>query len=158
MNWSLIAAQYALGLIAPRDLPGLAYQMLQSSDDPQSVIDLAVLPPDDDTTQIERVFGLVLEDLHVKLPSADEAIIEVATHLAREVVERRIPTYAGACQIADLSLYREGSHFYQLLPLYCLVHEYMESELKESVYVDQMFAECRRLLTIDRDSWDAASP
>ena len=155
MNWRLIAAQYVLGLIAPRDLPGLADQMLQSSDDPQSVIDLAVLPPED-ATQIRRIFRLVLEDLNLKLPSADEGIMEVATHLAREVVERRIPIYAGAAQIADLSLHRDGGHFPQLLPLYGLVLEYSELDLKESAYVDQMFAECRRLLTIERDSWGAA--
>ncbi|OAI54235.1 hypothetical protein AYO47_00545 [Planctomyces sp. SCGC AG-212-M04] len=148
MNWPLIAAQYALGLIAPRDLPHLADKLLQSSDDPQSVVDLAVLPPED-TVQIQRTFQCVLEDLNLEYPTENAALILVATQFARKVVHGQLPVYVGARQIADLWLYRTSADVPEVRHFYGLVHAYDESDPKEPEYLDRMLEECRRLAEAD---------
>lgn len=111
----LAAAKMALGLILPEDLPDIAVEALKDGCDSPSLAILAGLT-DTEIADARCLFDRLLTELHVPIPSRQEALEQLSQECAKEILGEKTSPYQGAKKIWQLSLRCPENHIPALDP------------------------------------------
>jgi len=110
MTLAVSLADYVLGIIAPHDLPGVALRALLNGDEAPSLAALAGTSPRTyDRWEVEALLGAALRELHLRLPSRDEAAQIIIDDTLRRALTNEMSPVAAISRIVDDAYYASGA-------------------------------------------------
>ena len=112
-NLELVAAQLALGLVLPEELPRVAVDALEAGCDSPSLRVLAGLTMTE-IGEARQLFDRVLGELQLRNASRQQAVVQLAKERAREILSGERSPYQGAKEIWQLSLRLHEVHLPEL--------------------------------------------
>jgi hypothetical protein len=143
MNWKEITAKYVLGLLSSDDLAAIGMEAIVVGYDSPSLRQLAGRSGDSEET--DKLFLRTMRELNVKIPLMSEAGIQVARHIARDILAKKIQPYEGAKQIWDI-VYTRLPELKELRPFVGLASEYEDDVQHREAYSLDIISECEKLL------------
>lgn len=107
MNPKIIAARWALGQLPSEQLPSIALQWLEAGLDSTT---LRILAGETNPimSEVGPMFDDVLEELNISIPTSTEAVAQLVSEVAQNIVDGEVTPYVGASQIYDLHISYAG--------------------------------------------------
>ncbi len=141
---SLIAAEFALSILHPEDLPGAAAQALETGHDGPIIRRMAALDRPSGW-EVDQLFTEFLSEMGLKPLSKQDAAVRVAYEYSRKILdERKDPMSSLGC---FLRLWVESDYVSEIAGLGTMKDDaYLSRELNGSTE-DQVRQEIRELLT-----------
>jgi len=157
VNLRLLAAKYALGMLASDDLPGNATDLLVAGVDSPSFACLAGSARCDSYAERRELFEAGLKECGVVMPGRLDAAHKLKIHFAEEVAQERLDPAKGAAKIVDLyyAVYEllppsekyagESFDIGSLLGLYYSLDDLASDDPRYRDVGSQIVSECRRI-------------
>ena len=144
MNFQEMVNSFVLGRLLVDDLPIVAAKGIQCGYASPALYELAD-SIGSDSEHLRKLFFKSMEEIELRLPSADMAAMSYAKMIAKEVLEGRLSPYHGASRIwGEIS-----THFpkpSRLRVFVGLASEYEDDEFHRAEYTQRIIEECKCLL------------